>query len=136
MLQNQNMLFRTITNCPPLLFLVYYFNFAIVLKQNLNPETMTRTLTRAIPYLQVAIIATLFLTSFLVKPQFFNWLITSKQWGLEQVMISAVVFLTIYLPFVKSYTLIGYRWCLLIFTGWYMFVYFNPKGYQYFIPKV
>jgi O-antigen polymerase len=53
-------------------------------------------------FFQTVIITLLFATIFVTKPAFFQHLIAAKQWGVELVILIAIIFLVLHIPFVKK----------------------------------
>lgn len=67
-----------------------------------------------------SIVAALFATVFLVKPEFFNGLVTSKQWGIEVVAIIPAIFLVVALPFKRAIRFTVLDLLFILFVLWYV----------------
>jgi hypothetical protein len=52
--------------------------------------------------LRLALVVFLFSSAFLVKPEFFNGIVTGKQYGLELAVGCIAVYLIFFLPFRKN----------------------------------
>jgi O-antigen ligase len=86
---------------------------------NHNPKKQL-LICRSLTCLHVATITLLFATSFLVNPDFFNSLITAKQWGLEQVLLLTAFFLIVSLPFIKTIHFTIIDLLVIAFCGWHV----------------
>lgn len=96
---------------------------------NLNPKKQL-VICRSLTLLHVATITLLLATSFLVNPDFFNPLITAKQWGLEQVLLLTAFSLVVSLPFIKTIHFTIIDLLVLVFCAWHIlsevFIFHSP----------
>jgi O-antigen polymerase len=81
---------------------------------------MTRNLTITCLFFQTVIVSLLFATVFVTKPAFFQHLIAAKQWGVELVMLVAITFLVLYIPFVKKIKITTVDIGILILSLWWI----------------
>lgn len=86
---------------------------------NHNPKKQF-LICRSLTALHVATITLLLATSFLVQLDFFNPLITAKQWGLEQVLLLTAFSLIVSLPFIKTIHFSIIDLLVLAFCGWHI----------------
>src|SRR5690554_2298834 len=100
---------------------------------NLNTKKQL-VICRSLTLLHVATITLLLATSFLVNPDFFNPLITAKQWGLEQVLLLTAFSLVVSLPFIKTIHFTIIDLLVLVFCAWHILTCFihKPQIYQIF----
>jgi hypothetical protein len=70
--------------------------------------------------LQLTLIIILFLSTFLVKPEFFNGIVTGKQYALELAVACVVVYLIFFLPFRKSIRVTRVDTGIIILCFWYL----------------
>jgi hypothetical protein len=63
---------------------------------------MKRNLIITCLVIQTVIVSLLFANVFVTKPAFFQYLITAKQWGVELVMLIAIIFLVLYILLMKE----------------------------------
>ncbi len=75
---------------------------------------------RSLTCIHVATITLLLATSFLIIPDFFNSLITAKQWGLEQVLLLTAFSLLVSLPFIKTIHFTIIDLLVLVFCAWHI----------------
>lgn len=96
---------------------------------NHNPKKQL-VICRSQTYIHVATITLLLATSFLVNPDFFNPLITAKQWGLEQVLLLTAFSLVVSLPFIKTIHFTIIDLLVLVFCAWHIlsevFIFHSP----------
>ena len=96
---------------------------------NLNTKKQL-VICRSLTLLHVATITLLLATSFLVNPDFFNPLITAKQWGLEQVLLLTAFSLVVSLPFIKTIHFTIIDLLVLVFCAWHIlsevFIFHSP----------
>ena len=83
----------------------------------MNPKLSTSIIVTS---LTTSIVAVLFATVFLVKPEFFNGLVTSKQWGIEVVAIIPAIFLVVALPFKRAIRFTVLDLLFMLFVLWYV----------------
>jgi hypothetical protein len=81
---------------------------------------MTRNLTITCLFFQTVIVSLLFATVFVTKPAFFQHLIAAKQWGVELVMLVAITFLVLHIPFVKKIKITTVDIGILILSLWWI----------------
>ncbi|MDK2841087.1 MAG: hypothetical protein PWQ17_592 [Anaerophaga sp.] len=79
---------------------------------------MLRTLTRASYFCQIGIAVLLFATAFATSTDFFQYLISAKQWRLEQMTMLVIAFLVVSLPFVRKINISLIDAGVLLFTFW------------------
>lgn len=72
-------------------------------------------------FLQLAFVLLMFSSVFLVKPEFFNGIVTGKQYGLEVVVAGIAIYLLFTLPFTKVIKISLVDAGILIFCLWYLF---------------
>jgi O-antigen polymerase len=70
--------------------------------------------------LQLTIVLFLFLSAFLVKPEFFNGIVTGKQYGLELAALCMAGYLIFFLPFRKSIRVTRVDTGIIILCLWYL----------------
>lgn len=83
----------------------------------MNPKPSTPVIVTC---LITAIVAALFATVFLVKPEFFNGLVTSKQWGIEVVAIIPAMVLVVTLPFKRAVLFTVFDLLFILFVLWHV----------------
>ncbi|MDN5290566.1 MAG: hypothetical protein PWQ06_805 [Anaerophaga sp.] len=79
---------------------------------------MIRTLPRATYFCHIVIAALLFATAFATSTDFFQYLISAKQWRLEQMTMLVIAFLVVSLPFVRKINISLIDAGVLLFTFW------------------
>jgi O-antigen polymerase len=70
--------------------------------------------------LRLTLVLFLFLSAFLVKPEFFNAIVTGKQHGLELGVAGIAVFMIFTLPFTKAMRISRVDAGIMIFSLWYL----------------
>ncbi len=71
-------------------------------------------------FLQLAFVVLLFSSAFLIKPEFFNGIVTGKEYGLELGVAGIAAYLILTLPFIKELRISLVDACILIFCQWYL----------------
>src|SRR5690554_5446522 len=96
---------------------------------NLNTKKQL-VICRSLTLLHVATITLLLATSFLVNPDFFNPLITAKQWGLEHALLLTAFSLVVSLPYIKTIHFTIIDLLVLVFCAWHIlsevFIFHSP----------
>jgi O-antigen ligase len=81
---------------------------------------MNRTLPRASSFIYLILAALLFATVFAIKADFFQFLITAKQWKLEQTTLLVIAFLVVSLPFARRIKVSVLDAGVLVFSLWWI----------------
>jgi hypothetical protein len=81
---------------------------------------MIRTLTRASLFIYLILAALLFATVFAIKADFFQYLVTAKQWKLEQTTLLVIAFLVVSLPFARRIKISLIDAGVLLFSLWWV----------------
>ena len=84
--------------------------------------------------MQLAFVLFLLLSAFLVKPEFFNGIVTGKQYGLELAVAGIAVFMIFTLPFTKVMRISWVDAGIMIFSLWYLLGEII-KGFPYYSPE-
>ena len=90
--------------------------------------------------LRLTLVLLLFLSAFQVKPEFFNGMVTGKQYGLELVVACIAVFMIFTLPFTKTMRISRVDAGIIVFSLWYLlgeiiigFLYYSPENTVFII---
>src|SRR5690554_2437560 len=81
---------------------------------------MIRTLARATSFSHIVIVALLFATAFATSTNLFQYLISAKQWRLEQATLSVIALLVLSLPFVTKIKMRLIDAGVLLFSLWWV----------------
>jgi hypothetical protein len=92
---------------------------------------MTRTLTRAVTYLQVVIIATFFATVLLVSSGFFQRMVISKPCFFEHAILIPTLFPVISLVFIQIDSFPTIDLWVILFVAWNIFTETIVHGYSF-----